>query len=157
MPGYCLFTAMADIWVFGRDDRRSVTNPQRLEAKHQCLADETRLAQRKQMNGRIKTHIVFSELLVKSKQKDYTEIRAVCNNNSILHCIKKPQIKIVPSTGGGDDVGWEEVRRLIQQLPAGPISWGVTFLTLTTLIYTCTSYIFYFLQLPCAYWFFRSC
>ncbi len=48
VPGYCLFTAMADIWVFGRDNR-SVTELQRLEATHQCLADETRLAQRKQI------------------------------------------------------------------------------------------------------------
>lgn len=60
MPGYCLCTAMADIWVFGRDDRRSVIKPQRLEATHQCLADETRFAQRRQMNGKIKTCIVFS-------------------------------------------------------------------------------------------------
>ena len=31
-------------WVLGKDNRASVTQRQRLEATHQCLADETRLA-----------------------------------------------------------------------------------------------------------------
>lgn len=83
--------------MFGSSDRRSVTELQWLEATHQCLADETRLAQRKQIVGKSRdTKSYFPTVAVGEKQINRWEIRVVCTNNSILCCIRKPEIKSLP-------------------------------------------------------------
>ena len=57
MPGHCVFAAIADTWVYCGRRNRSVTEPQGMELA--AFGRWHRVAQRRQINARIKTHIVF--------------------------------------------------------------------------------------------------
>lgn len=68
-------------------------------------------------------------VILKNMQIDNKDIRAVYNNNSIMHCI---EYQIFPSIDGDDGVSESAAAN-----KASPISWEITFLSNTSYLNQC--------------------